>query len=187
MRCIMISTALAVAAAASTLAQSGGYAGQQTRDIKALSSQESADPLAGRGMGLARAGELNHYPGPAHVLALRDKLGLTTEQEATTRAAFTRMEDAVRPLGTEIIERERVLDGAFAQQSITDQSLIEQAAAIGALQGHVRIVHLAAHLEMRRILTAAQVAQYDEMRGYAATAPSVASDMPSTGHHGQRR
>ncbi len=182
----MISTPSAVAAATSALAQSGGYAGQQARDIKVLSLQVTADSLAGRGIGLARAGELNHYPGPVQVLALHDKLGLTTEQEAATRAAFTQMEAAVRPLGTEIIERERVLDGAFAQQSITNQSLIEQAAAIGALRGRVRIVNLAAHLEMRRILTAAQVAQYDEMRGYAATAPGVASDRPPTGHHGQR-
>jgi len=38
------------------IAQSMGYAGQQGRDIKALSEQDAADLLAGRGMSLARAG-----------------------------------------------------------------------------------------------------------------------------------
>lgn len=74
-----------------------GYAGQQTREIKALSAQQ-ADLLAGRGMRLARAGELNHYPGPAHVLELRDKLGLTSNQVDAVRASFIRMESAAKHL-----------------------------------------------------------------------------------------
>jgi hypothetical protein len=44
----------------------GTYAGQQTRAIKALSSQEEQDLRLGRGMGLAKAAELNGYPGPMH-------------------------------------------------------------------------------------------------------------------------
>src|SRR5580658_1033453 len=54
-----------------------GYAGQQMRDIKALSSDDVADLLAGRGMGLAKPAELNHYPGPAHLLEMKDQLGLS--------------------------------------------------------------------------------------------------------------
>ena len=43
------------------------YAGQQARSIKALDDAEIDTLLNGRGMGLARAAELNHYPGPKHV------------------------------------------------------------------------------------------------------------------------
>ena len=61
-------------------AQTSGYSGQEDREIKALSVEDTADLLAGRGMGAARAAELNHYPGPAHVLELREQLGLSAEQ-----------------------------------------------------------------------------------------------------------
>jgi predicted DNA-binding mobile mystery protein A len=36
-------------------AQTSGYSGEQSREIKALSAEETADLLAGRGMGAARA------------------------------------------------------------------------------------------------------------------------------------
>ena len=83
------------------VAQSMGYAGQQGRDIKALSEQETADLLAGRGMGLAQAGELNHHPGPAHVLELKDRLALMPGQLAATADSFARMAAAVKPLGAD--------------------------------------------------------------------------------------
>ena len=50
------------------------YAGLQQRPVKALSDQQLADLRAGRGMGLALAGELNGYPGPLHVIELADQL-----------------------------------------------------------------------------------------------------------------
>ena len=37
-------------------------------------------------MGLAKAAELNHYPGPAHVLTLATELALTPDQKARTDA-----------------------------------------------------------------------------------------------------
>ena len=52
------------------------YVGQQFREIKALSPQEISDYLSGKGMGLAKAAELNGYPGPAHVLELAAQLDL---------------------------------------------------------------------------------------------------------------
>jgi hypothetical protein len=53
------------------------YAGQQTRAVKALSDDEIAALRKGEGMGMAKAAELNGYPGPAHVLQLAGPLGLT--------------------------------------------------------------------------------------------------------------
>ncbi len=93
MRSGLILAALLLAAPASAQAPCG-YAEQQTREIKALSSEEQSDLLAGWGMGLARAGELNQHPGPAHVLELRHKLGLTPDQVAAVQASFRRMEAA---------------------------------------------------------------------------------------------
>ena len=39
------------------------YAGEQGREIKALSTKDIDDLTQGRGMGLAKAAELNRYPG----------------------------------------------------------------------------------------------------------------------------
>src|ERR1700682_4763348 len=67
------------------------YAGQQTRTIKALSDQEVSDYVEGRGMGSSKAAELNHYPGPAHVLADSSRLELTDRQRAETQSVFDAM------------------------------------------------------------------------------------------------
>src|SRR5665213_709350 len=63
------------------------YTGQEQRAIKSLSPDEVKAYLAGEGMGLAKAGELNHYPGPKHILAMADHLGLTPAQRARIEAA----------------------------------------------------------------------------------------------------
>ena len=68
------------------------YAGQQSREIKSMSMQEVGDYLAGKGMGLAKAAELNGYPGPAHVIELAEQLALTTEQRAQTETLFKDMQ-----------------------------------------------------------------------------------------------
>src|SRR5215813_11651285 len=58
------------------------YAGQEFREIKTLSPQEISDYLSAKGMGLAKAAELNGYPGPAHVLKLATQFLLTATQRA---------------------------------------------------------------------------------------------------------
>jgi hypothetical protein len=67
------------------------YAGQQTRAIKALSPEDIAALRNGEGMGMAKAAELNGYPGPVHVLALTAQLGLTENQQQRVTAIFERM------------------------------------------------------------------------------------------------
>lgn len=68
------------------------YSGQEQREIKALSPEEIQGYLAGKGAGLAKAAELNHYPGPVHVLELADKLQLSAEQKTRTKAIFDAMQ-----------------------------------------------------------------------------------------------
>jgi hypothetical protein len=46
------------------------YAGQQGRSIKAPSDDDIAALRKDEGMGMAKAAELNGYPGPAHVYNL---------------------------------------------------------------------------------------------------------------------
>lgn len=182
MRTVLFAIAAVLVALPAT-AQTAGYVGQQTRDVKALSAGEMADLLAGRGMGLARAAELNHYPGPAHVLELRGKLMLTADQLARVQESFDRMAGLAKPLGAELVERERTLDDAFKHGSVTPDSVARQTSAIGALQAELRAVHLAAHLDMRAVLTAEQVTTYDTLRGYSGTVPNE-TPAPNKKHHG---
>jgi Spy/CpxP family protein refolding chaperone len=154
---------LAVAAGQTT----SPYAGQQHRAIKALSDDEVRDLLDARGMGLAKAGELNSYPGPLHVLQLGNALGLSDMQRAETERLYSQMRDKAKTIGRTIIEAERKLDQAFATGQIDPASLAIQVNAIATLQGELRTVHLATHLAQRSLLTPEQIARYDEFRGYA--------------------
>src|SRR6266700_1438971 len=142
------------------------YAGQQQRAIKALSDQEIAELLEGRGMGLAKAGELNSYPGPLHVLQLADQLALSDAQRAATTSLQAEMRDQAVPIGQQIIEAERTLDRAFADRRIEPATLRSQLDAIAILQGHLRAVHLETHLAQRSLLTREQISRYDALRGY---------------------
>jgi Spy/CpxP family protein refolding chaperone len=169
MRRSAVIACFAIACAGTVFANPAPYAGQEAREIKSLSAAEMADLKAGRGMGLAKAAELNGFPGPMHVLELSDTLALTDGQRAQVQASFERMREAAQATGERLLEAERLLDRRFAHQHIDAAVLSELTARIGALQGDLRRVHLAAHLEMKAVLTAEQTARYIAARGYAAT------------------
>ena len=163
------------------------YAGQQVRPIKALSDEDVAALRNGEGMGLAKAAELNGYPGPAHLLALAAPLGLTEDQRHQITAILERMRAAAKALGAEIVAREQSLDQLFAKGDITPDRLPAETAAISALQGRLRAVHLAAHLETRPLLTPGQVALYQQLRGYGGSASSPEHHRRHGQEHGHGR
>lgn len=161
------------------------YAGQQSRVIKALSADDIEALRNGDGMGLAKAAELNGYPGPQHVMDLADELRLSEAQAKQVVAIHERMSAVARSLGAALIERERSLDLLFAEGKITQERLASETAAIGDIQGRLRAAHLAAHIETRAVLAADQVAQYNRLRGYDGGAPAQAGTPP--GHSGGHR
>jgi len=164
---VLFALVLPFAVPAAALAQATPYAGQESRAIKALSPQEVDDLLAGRGMGLAKAAELNSYPGPAHALELADRLGLSEAQRANLTAIKAHMTEKAVALGRDIVGKERDLDRRFAENRIDAAGLEAATAEIAALQGRLRAVHLAAHLETKALMTVEQVQRYDALRGYA--------------------
>jgi hypothetical protein len=147
------------------------YAGLQERPIKALSKDRIDDLRAGRGMGYALAAELNGYPGPLHVIELREQLGLSNEQRRQVEALFADMRREAVPLGERLIEQEATLDRLFATRAITQSQLITASQAIGAAEANLRATHLKFHLSTLDLLTPAQVRRYAELRGYDATSP----------------
>jgi Spy/CpxP family protein refolding chaperone len=142
------------------------YAGEEGRDIKALSAEDVDAYLTGQGMGFAKAAELNGYAGPKHVLELAGELALTPEQRTRTQMLFLSMQTKAVALGHRLVEEERKLDRLFASTTITRASMEQSVERIGALQADVRAAHLEAHLEQAKILTPEQRAQYLRLRGY---------------------
>jgi len=147
---------------------SSPYAGQETRRIKALSDSDTEDYLTGKGMGFAKAAELNHYPGPRHVLDLAGPLGLTKTQRSQTERLFAKMQEGAIRLGKQIVEKELELDKLFSSGAVNESGLHALITEIARLQGELRFVHLKTHLAQKMILTDAQVRTYDSLRGYAA-------------------
>jgi hypothetical protein len=167
-----------------TLAQqpTNPYAGQETREIKALSPKEIDDLVQGRGMGLAKPAELNRYPGPLHVLELARELQLSAERRNRAEASKARMGARAKALGTEILDLERELDAAFAERNIDQVRLNQMTAQIGAKQGILRAAHLEAHIETASLLTLEQISRYDALRGYERTSERGANNHGAKHH-----
>ncbi len=161
------------------MAEESSYFGLETREIKALSEQQVAGYLAGKGMGLALPGELNGYPGPKHVLELADELELPQAQREEVGRVFEAMQSQAISLGKRIVAAEASLDTLFADGSIQADRLKAVTSEIGLLQGQLRAVHLLAHLETKDLLTAPQVQMYVHLRGYSG---SGHSNMEHHGH-----
>lgn len=169
--CRLVLFALLAPFVAAAQHQHSPYAGQQQHSLKALSPAEIQMYHDGHGMGLAKAAELNHYPGPKHVLELVQQLELSAAQLAQTQKAYDKMHTQAVRLGKLIVAKEQALDSLLAAQKITASQLRTLVTAIATWQGELRLTHLQAHLEMKEILSPAQVAKYDELRGYAKGAP----------------
>jgi len=147
------------------------YAGQEVRDIKALSLDDVKKLLAGSGTpfgGMAKSAELNNYPGPLHVLDAYEagEFELIGQQLEQVKAAYDEMHSVAINLGKQLINVEREIDSAFANKKITKELLRDKVSESAKLYGQLRIAHLRAHLSMVNILTPQQIDLYDKLRGY---------------------
>jgi hypothetical protein len=77
---------------------------------------------------------------------------------------------------------ERELDQAFVNHTIDPTKLKALTGKLGELQGRLRALHLAAHLETTSIFNAQQIARYKELRGYSGSATTPAHN-PSVVTH----
>jgi len=174
----MIRFALVLCAVASPLvAQDHGhspYAGLEAREIKSLSEADIEELRRGGGWGLALPAELNGVPGPAHLLELRDEIGLDADQIAAIEAIFRRMQADAREAGARFIDAEAALEAAFRAGTLEPAHLRDLIDAAAAARADLRFVHLSRHLDMPRLLGDAQIARYDALRGYGAGDPCSA-------------
>ncbi len=138
----------------------------QQDQIKGFSENEIRGLLNGEGMGVAMVAELNHYPGPRHVLDVADKLQLSDVQLKETQKIYAAMHKEAVRLGKMILSKEEELEKSFARDDMDSNKWKTMVMEIARLKGELRITHIQAHLAMKGILSSEQVTNYDLLKGY---------------------
>ncbi|SFO11492.1 hypothetical protein SAMN04488056_103206 [Cohaesibacter marisflavi] len=151
------------------------YAGQQERTIKSLSQDDIDELKKGGGWGLAKAAELNGFPGPAHLLDLKDKLVLDDEQVEKLETLYEQMTSDARKEAKTYIFLEAKLEKEFSAGRINDGLLRTALGYIEESRRKLRYIHLSAHLEATKIVTPEQVEHYNALRGYSEESDVCAS------------
>ena len=131
-----------------------------------LTDAQRAQYLSGEGMGFAKPAEMNHYPGPRHVLQNAARMRLSPEQLAATQKLFDGVQLKAKALGKRIVDREDELLRIFSSGTADEAHVKQLTAEIGNLQGELRTVHLLAHLQERTLLSPEQIQIYDQARDY---------------------
>ncbi|PSB22756.1 hypothetical protein C7B61_02680 [filamentous cyanobacterium CCP1] len=157
------------------------YVTQLDSPVRGLDAQEVDDLLNGRGAGYALTAELNSYPGPRHVLDLNRELALSSEQEQQIEVIFRQMDAEAKRIGQQIVELEQQFSNSFAQGTVSESEIEEKTQQLALLYGQYRAIHLQPHLEVQRLLSAEQIAKYDELRGYSNS--PIQSTPNSPAHH----
>jgi len=147
------------------------YAGEEKREIKSLSDNDIEELKNGKGWGLAKAAELNGVPGPAHLLEMKNEIDLSSKQLQEIEDLYKTMRKEAIPLGIELIELERELNNHFTDRTITYELLDKLLERVARVQKKLRYVHLSTHLKTPNILTPAQLALYNKLRGYSSDDP----------------
>jgi hypothetical protein len=167
--CVMVLGGASTAWA--TEPQRSPYAGQENREIKSLSAEDLSELRRGGGWGLAKAAEVNGYPGPAHLLEMKAQIGLGPEQVQAITAIYEAMKAKAISAGAKLIALEETLEQGFRRGTIDAASLEGILGEIADARRDLRFAHLAAHLEVRPILTSRQITDYNKLRGYDRAGP----------------
>jgi hypothetical protein len=140
----------------------GGSAGHQRAE--ACAQEFESVVREGRGFGMAFAADQNGYPGPMHVLELKERLALTPDQQHRMQALMDGMFAQARPTGARLLEAEARLRALFAEGRATEASVRTAVAEVEQRRAEVRLVHLLTHLRTRDLLTEPQRTAYHAAR-----------------------
>jgi Spy/CpxP family protein refolding chaperone len=152
--------------------QPGGSGDAQAHQRVAAYLREFDQVVAdGRGFGLAFPADQNGYPGPLHVLELKDRLRLTPEQETRMRALFETMLGEARRRAARLVAAEARLQRVFAAGAADAAGVRAAVAEAETARAEVRLVHLLTHVQARDVLTETQRRTYHEIRWGAPNHP----------------
>ena len=170
LRALAWTTAFGAASAAAATGEhahgASPHAHGQSAELASLSEAEVRALRSDAGMGLARAAELSHFPGPKHLLELASALGLDAAQVARVEEIHSAMHAQAVAKGEAILEAEGHLAHLFASGHASVESVTRATSQLGELRGALQAIHLIGHLEAAHVLSAEQIAHYDRLRGY---------------------
>lgn len=129
----------------------------------AFLEQERGALERGEGFGMALAADRSGYPGPKHILELKAELKLTPDQEAAVQKLMAQMKEKAIARGRDILNAEARLEEMF-KQGRTEAELREETYRVASLRAELRWIHLSAHLAAKKLLTAKQLAAYQNLR-----------------------
>jgi len=138
--------------------------GDGHRAAQACATQFEQVVAEGRGFGMGFAADQNGYPGPMHVLELRERLGLTRDQAVKAEALMRAMFEESRPKSARLLEAEARLRHLFADGTADEAAVRTAVADAERARADVRLVHLLTHLRTRDLLTEHQRRLYHEAR-----------------------
>ena len=157
---------LAATAGAQHPGHGAGHAGGGDGHLAAQACATQFDQVVaeGRGFGMAFAADQNGYPGPMHILELRERLALTPEQVAKAEAMMRAMFDESRPKSARLLSAEARLRRLFADGAANEAAVRTAVAEVERARSDVRLVHLLTHLRARDLLTEHQRRLYHDAR-----------------------
>jgi Spy/CpxP family protein refolding chaperone len=135
--------------------------------IPSLTYEEYMNYKMGKDPGMAKAADMNNYPGPMHVLNWEKELKLSVNQKSQIQSIYDIMKKKTAEMGDLIFKEEKKLNDLFASGKANEGSIIYYSNKIGLLQGELRNTYLQAHLKTQQMLTIDQVKKYRKLRNYS--------------------
>ena len=126
----------------------------------------------GRGFGMAFVADQQGYPGPLHVLELKNRLGLSRDQEAKAEVLLAAMFAESRPKSARLLNAEARLRQLFAAGRPDEAAVRTAVGEVETARADVRLVHLLFHVKMADALTDEQRRVYQEARWGGPSTPT---------------
>jgi hypothetical protein len=137
-----------------------------TPRLSQLSDAQAQAYLAGHEYGLAKSAAVHHFPSPVVVLALTSQLVLFQDQSDPVKAIVERTRVKTVELGKQLVDQETKIDHALEAEE-PDQAALEVMVRESArLQGELRLAHLQAHLDTKKLLRPDQLTRFGAMSGH---------------------
>lgn len=137
-----------------------------TPRLSQLSDAQARAYLAGHEYGLGRSAAVHHFPSPVTVLTLTPQLVLFQDQSDPVKAIVERTRAKVVELGRQLVDQETKIDHALEAEE-PDQAALEVMIRESArLQGELRLAHIKAHVDTKKLLRPDQLTRYGAMSGH---------------------
>src|SRR5262249_1662304 len=142
----------------------GGQNSEPHLAAQQCSKQFESVVADGRGFGLAFVADQEGYPGPLHVLELKDRLRLHPDQERAMHRMMDAMFAESKPAAARLLAAERRLRSLFATATADEPSVRAAVADVERAHTELRLAHLLTHLTPRDQLTQEQARLYHAAR-----------------------